>query len=443
MRGTINGRPTKEFFVNMITRDITIQDAILDLLDNSIDGAKNKNEEDFQGLFVKLTLNKDHFIVEDNCGGFSLEIAKKYAFRFGRPTSHTNNKQSIGRFGVGMKRALFKMGKTFEVESKTADDHFQVRVDVDEWKNKNDSNGEGTLEDWSFSYNQVSPDSENISNPGTFIKVEGLYKEVSDQFEDSDFMDTLHNDIERVLIFSISKGLKIYLNGKIMKVHNIHIFNDKTKPIKIFKEKNEVSYRLFAGLGETGKPRESGWYIFCNDRLVLEANRNEITTWEVGSNPRYTNDFAMFRGVLFINSDETINLPLTTTKKGVDTTSESYRYILPFMKDALWTVTSFLKKVKKLDKPNEYRSELGESESNRLNILTMRHLEGLTSESKFIPPDLDYEKLLTKDDYVRIAFYVKRKLAEELKTKLDVKKFKSIGEEVLNYYLKMEEIDHE
>jgi len=73
----------------------------------------------------------------------------------------------------------------------------------------------------------------------------------------------------------------------------------------------------------------------------------------------------------------------------------------------------------------------------------MRHLEGLTSESKFIPPDLDYEKLLTKDDYVRIAFYVKRKLAEELKTKLDVKNFKSIGEEVLNYYLKMEEIDHE
>lgn len=31
--------PTKAFFVNMITRDITLEDSILDLIDNSIDGA--------------------------------------------------------------------------------------------------------------------------------------------------------------------------------------------------------------------------------------------------------------------------------------------------------------------------------------------------------------------------------------------------------------------
>ena len=31
--------PTKEFFVTMITRDITLEDCILDLIDNSVDGA--------------------------------------------------------------------------------------------------------------------------------------------------------------------------------------------------------------------------------------------------------------------------------------------------------------------------------------------------------------------------------------------------------------------
>ena len=31
--------PTKAFFVNMITRDITLADSILDLIDNSVDGA--------------------------------------------------------------------------------------------------------------------------------------------------------------------------------------------------------------------------------------------------------------------------------------------------------------------------------------------------------------------------------------------------------------------
>lgn len=31
--------PTKQFFVSMLTRDISLDDAILDLLDNCLDGA--------------------------------------------------------------------------------------------------------------------------------------------------------------------------------------------------------------------------------------------------------------------------------------------------------------------------------------------------------------------------------------------------------------------
>ncbi len=39
----IEGNPTKKFFIEMITRDISIEDAIIDLLDNSIDGATQIN----------------------------------------------------------------------------------------------------------------------------------------------------------------------------------------------------------------------------------------------------------------------------------------------------------------------------------------------------------------------------------------------------------------
>lgn len=81
----IEGNPTKKFFVEMITRDISIEDAIIDLLDNSIDGANRINSETYEGLWVRLTINDCQFIIEDNCGGFTLETAKKYAFRFGRP----------------------------------------------------------------------------------------------------------------------------------------------------------------------------------------------------------------------------------------------------------------------------------------------------------------------------------------------------------------------
>jgi hypothetical protein len=37
--GKVDANPTKAFFVRMITRDISLEDCILDLIDNSVDGA--------------------------------------------------------------------------------------------------------------------------------------------------------------------------------------------------------------------------------------------------------------------------------------------------------------------------------------------------------------------------------------------------------------------
>lgn len=50
----IEGNPTKKFFIEMITRDISIEDAIIDLLDNSIDGATQINSNDLSGFVINL-----------------------------------------------------------------------------------------------------------------------------------------------------------------------------------------------------------------------------------------------------------------------------------------------------------------------------------------------------------------------------------------------------
>lgn len=60
----------------MITRDISIEDAIVDLLDNSIDGANRINSAIYDGLWIKLTINDKEFSIEDNCGGFLLRQLK-------------------------------------------------------------------------------------------------------------------------------------------------------------------------------------------------------------------------------------------------------------------------------------------------------------------------------------------------------------------------------
>jgi hypothetical protein len=83
----IDAAPTKSFFIDMLTRDIPLDQAILDLIDNSVDGAKSLkalNGRSFADLWVKLEFDKDKFVISDNCGGFSKNAARKYAFKFGR-----------------------------------------------------------------------------------------------------------------------------------------------------------------------------------------------------------------------------------------------------------------------------------------------------------------------------------------------------------------------
>ena len=71
----IHASPTKEFFISMITRDITLLDCMFDLLDNCLDGAgrdmlsKAKSTESYDGYYAKVTFDAQSFRIEDNCGG--------------------------------------------------------------------------------------------------------------------------------------------------------------------------------------------------------------------------------------------------------------------------------------------------------------------------------------------------------------------------------------
>jgi hypothetical protein len=69
---TIYGGPTKRFFVSMLTRDIELTDAILDLIDNSVDGAtrqlkgKVKKSDAYRGYETRLTIKASSFDISDN-----------------------------------------------------------------------------------------------------------------------------------------------------------------------------------------------------------------------------------------------------------------------------------------------------------------------------------------------------------------------------------------
>ena len=298
----IEGNPTKKFFIEMITRDIPIEDAIIDLLDNSIDGANRINPSNYSGLNIYLTVNKDYFEIKDNCGGFSIDTAKRYAFRFGRPEDAPKGNGTVGRFGIGMKRSLFKIGKNFIVESQSKQDAFKVEVDVDDWSKKvrtikNEDGTSDIIDDWSFTYIEI-PNTGKAD--GTSISITNLNSEVGNLFADEGFLTTLADNIQKLLNFSLQKGLTIHLNGKPLSGKRVELLlSNNTTPYHIEGIINNVRYKLIAGLGGIGEPKLSGWYIYCNNRLVLEADTSSITGWGVQPIPKWHINYVMFRGILF------------------------------------------------------------------------------------------------------------------------------------------------
>lgn len=140
----VNAHPTKRFFIDNFTRDLTLEDVVLDLIDNSIDsfirlrninltpdsllGSKNSFSEEDK-IIIELTVSKDQFIIKDLCGGIEIDHARNDVFRFGRTNSSISS--ALGIYGIGLKRAIFKIGREIKIESQTKDNGFKVEIDVD------------------------------------------------------------------------------------------------------------------------------------------------------------------------------------------------------------------------------------------------------------------------------------------------------------------------
>lgn len=428
MDNKINAYPLKEFFIDMLTRDIKLEKAILDLIDNSIDGAKNiESSENFQKLWIKIELNSNSFTIHDNCGGFSLATAKEYAFRFGRPNEQTQNvKHSVGRFGVGMKRALFKIGKKFTVESKFGNEHFAVEVDVSNWSQTNE---------WVFEFKEGT----EISNPmlqsenGTFIKVEELYTNISEEFGQPYFTNNFISEIGRFMYYSLEKGIRIYLNQTEVLKQELKMYADKLQPISIQKIIGDVTVRIIVGIGEAS-PEHSGWYIYCNDRLVLEKDKTNLTGWEgriyeESKLVKWHHTYAMFRGIVFFDANDSRLLPMTTTKIGIDANSAIYRSVKLDMIHAMTQIIGYLKKLQNDDDREQVTADM-----RQITITEIKQLpENKTFENAPLP-----ERIKAENKLINISYKKDKREVEKVKKVLGVSSVKEVGEKTFEYYLKME-----
>lgn len=217
-KSIVHAYPTKDLFISILVRDVTMKDAIGDLLDNSVDGAlRLRQDQNYKGLEVTIEIDpeRDHFMISDNCGGIRIDLARDYAFRFGAPEDAELTKYSVGVFGIGMKRALFRLGREFTVKSTAEDSCFELSEDVAKWKKADDSSN--NPKSWQFKFldgwrEKVRPKFP-LEKRGTTITVTKLHPDVKDAFSLDTEITDLIAELQREHLLNIDKGLKITVNG--------------------------------------------------------------------------------------------------------------------------------------------------------------------------------------------------------------------------------------
>jgi DNA topoisomerase VI subunit B len=78
--------------------------------------------------------------------------------------------------------------------------------------------------------------------------------------------------------------------------------------------------------------RRWGWYVICNGRVVLAADKSSVSGWGVDDWPQWHGQYSGFIGIILFTAANAAALPLTTTKRSVDVTSEIYRRARSHMK---------------------------------------------------------------------------------------------------------------
>lgn len=445
----VEAAPEKLFFVSMLVKDIELIPAIVDLVDNCVDGAKRlRPDGDYQGLGVRISIRPelDRFEIVDNCGGIDVDVARHYAFRFGRPEAFQGVEGSVGQFGVGMKRAIFKLGRAFRIESRAPGARFALDVDVDEWAAERDP-------DWSFRFDELEepwqpPDGVEL---GTSILVSRLHDAVRRDLALSQTVGRLRTDLRLRHQEALLAGLTIQLGEELLVANTpALLLSEAVQPIKREFDvpvdgRGPVHARLVAGVvrgreedrdrddgdaEEAPRSADAGWYLFCNGRLVLAADKSRLTGWGVEGTAAYHPQYRLFRGYAYLTARDSSLLPWNTTKTSVDEDSPVFRALQGQMEVALKEVQQLLNDMKK---ERQYHDDESDRPLNAAVLAAQEvRVADLPSSDRVVAPAAAPRPPAGHNQ--RIAYSVDRDRYEAVRETLGVNAPRDVGLGTFDHY---------
>lgn len=445
-----NAHPKKRFFIEMFTIDIPLLDCVLDLIDNCIDGLARTGKLQMHTIsddifkqgansvpkkadrpHIRIEFDSKCFRINDSCGGIDYHYALNDVFNFGHSTARSE--EYLGVYGVGMKRALFKMGKRFTIQSRTVKNGFKCTLDVDKWMAQ-----DAKMEDWTIELKQILA-ARTPEQAGTDIVVEPLKQEVAELLSSPGFEIELIKAIERIYAFLVGKYVRMSVNGEEVEAFNIP-FGEPRKGKTAYEEfeSNEVKIRIFASLSanspgnERPKKENSGWYVACNGRLVLVADTSKLTGWGVKPMPIWVPKYTSFIGLVFFEAKNALLLPWTTTKRSINGESAVYRKAISRMAVLARPILTFCNRKYPSD---EDQAPIEREIAKEIQPTTLAHLVRPTGSAFKIETQAPVEQKL-----VQVQYAAKQIDIDKIRKHLRNPRmgFAEIGEHTFDYFLRQE-----
>lgn len=432
--GLIHAEPQKEFFIDMLTRDIGLFDCILDLIDNCvhklvvadninvmpvIEGGKVSRITPNAAININITTSR--FIIEDSCGGISKEDARNQIFLFGK-ASHTASAPGLGLYGVGMKRAFFKLGRNIKMMSRSGSKTFQMTIDVDKWKKERD---------WVFHFDP-DPPLGTLKYGGTRIEITQLNGDIGQRLTMPGVLKQLRDRIADTYLLFITNGLRITLNGDVASTEFPMLETKRITPARKHLQIEGVSVVIIAGVAPKASRVPHGWYVYCNGRMIYKADKTSQTGWGSDGFPQFHTKYNHFIGHVYFSSKDLSKLPWDTTKSRIEVESRIYQATLNEMRIQARPILDTLSKFYPSEREEEetiQRTLLLDSKAVSINKLPKKESPFSIKEQKTQPEDatISYKRPRVQIERVKRTISSNRRVSNH-----------EVGEHTFDYFLKKE-----
>lgn len=321
----------QQYLEDTLTTDITVLESIFDLIDNSIDAARDhilKGDlgvdkyglpKDYANYKIHLRLGLKSICIRDNCLGINQKTLSERAFKIAESSNH---KYGIGQYGLGLKRALLKFGSRFSMS--TDDGLFSYKMS---FSNKDLSSSSGI--------NAIEYRTSNIRK--TLFVASDLKPDVAFELEYEPWLDNALRMLAIRYAIYIEKGLKISvscphhkryasISGSLPNIRK----SSKLTPtntsflkdgVKVFIESGIHSEYIFPN--EKGHSltknrditEEYGLYFICNDRVIVAHSTEKEHGWKTKWHSEYNGFVCVVRFV----SEDPRKMPWNTLKTALRT----------------------------------------------------------------------------------------------------------------------------